>query len=262
MLKIKLLFIFNFIGNMKKSYFLTTIIALGVLVFSGCKTKEKDMTKEFQGFLTNYELKVAPLFKDASIAGWNASITGKKEDFKRQEELNIKLANVFTNKDEFNKLKEIKESGKVTDPTLKRELELIYLQYLENQADTALIHKIISKETKITQLFNTFRAKLGNKEYSDNEIETILKTSKNSDTLKAAWEAHKHVGEVVAKEIIELAKLRNQQAKSLGFANYQEMKLKLEYEQDPKEILRIFDELDGLTRDAFAKLKDELGYEL
>ena len=48
--------------------------------------------------------------------------------------------------------------------------------------------------------------------------------------------------------------MRNEIAHELGFANYQDMSLKLS-DQDPDKIEKLFDELDSLTRDAFTALK-------
>jgi peptidyl-dipeptidase A len=85
----------------------------------------------------------------------------------------------------------------------------------------------------------------------------VLKTSTNSDELQKTWEGHKAIGTVVAEDIRNLVKKRNEIAKELGFNNYHEMSLKLS-EQDPAEISKLFDELDNLTRDAFAGLKEEI----
>jgi len=49
--------------------------------------------------------------------------------------------------------------------------------------------------------------------------------------------------------------MRNVVAKELGYNNYHEMRLKLS-EQDPAEILKLFDELDNLTKESFKKEKD------
>jgi peptidyl-dipeptidase A len=75
--------------------------------------------------------------------------------------------------------------------------------------------------------------------------------------LQQAWEGHKAIGSVVAQDIINLVKKRNEIAKQLGFNNYHEMSLKLS-EQDPEDISKLFDELDNLTRDSFAGLKGEI----
>jgi peptidyl-dipeptidase A len=62
---------------------------------------------------------------------------------------------------------------------------------------------------------------------------------------------------VVAEDVIKIVKMRNKIAKQLGFENYHAMSLQLS-EQDPAEISALFDELDDLTRDSFAQLKDEI----
>ena len=55
----------------------------------------------------------------------------------------------------------------------------------------------------------------------------------------------------------ELVKLRNEAAKQLGFKNYHEMMLFLN-EQTAPELIKLFDELDELTREPFAKAKAEI----
>jgi len=71
------------------------------------------------------------------------------------------------------------------------------------------------------------------------------------------WEASKRVGEVVVKDVLQLVKLRNNAATSLGFRNYHAMQLELS-EQDPNQIETLFDELDALTRTSFAELKTDI----
>jgi peptidyl-dipeptidase A len=58
-----------------------------------------------------------------------------------------------------------------------------------------------------------------------------------------------------------LAKLRNQAATKLGFKNYHVMQLFLN-EQDQAAVLRLFDQLDELTREPFGKAKAEFDQRL
>ena len=51
--------------------------------------------------------------------------------------------------------------------------------------------------------------------------------------------------------------MRNELAKKLGFNNYHEMSLKLS-EQDPQDILKVFNELDSLTKNGFVELKSQM----
>jgi peptidyl-dipeptidase A len=54
-----------------------------------------------------------------------------------------------------------------------------------------------------------------------------------------------------------VVKLRNQAAAKLGFADYHKLQLYLN-EQTQEQVLKLFDELDALTRGPFAKLKAEI----
>jgi peptidyl-dipeptidase A len=56
---------------------------------------------------------------------------------------------------------------------------------------------------------------------------------------------------------MKLIKLRNESAKELGYKNYHQMSLALS-EQDPDEIENLLNELDNLTKDAFANLKNDI----
>lgn len=230
---------------------------LSIVGIDGCKNNKIKMQKELLSFIKKFNSVVPPLTKESSLAYWNASISGKEDDWKKSEELNIKLTKVFANKEDFAILKRIKESGTIQDELLKRELEVMYDAYLGNQVDTALLNSVISLQTEIEQKYSNFRADVNGKKLSDNEVDDVLKTSTNSAELKQAWEGHKAIGPVVAQDIIKLVKKRNEIARQLGFSNYHEMSLKLS-EQDPEEVSSLFDELDKLTRDSFAGLKSEI----
>ncbi len=235
------------------AFFSFVIIAI---ISCGGKKNEK-MKKELEDFITSYEAKVVPLFKSYNVAAWNAEISGKEEDFKIVSDLEFNLTKIFTSKEDYEKLKKIKESGLITDTLLSRQLEVIYNQYLSNQIDTTSLKKMIDLQNEITQKFNTFRAEVKGKKLTDNEIETILTTSTNTADLKEAWLSTKKAGTNVSEDILKLVKMRNASAKELGFNNFHEMSLKLS-DQDPKEIEKLFNELDSLTKDAFAEIKDEM----
>ena len=215
------------------------------------------MKTELISFIKQFEAVVQPLSKESALAYWNASLSGKDEDWQKSEDLNIELTRVFSDKDDFALLRRIKESGTITDELLSRQLLLLYNAYLGNQVDTELLNTVITMQTVIEKKYSNFRANVNGKKLTDNEIEEFLKSSRNSSDLKAAWQGHKAIGPEVAADIINLVKKRNEIATQLGFGNYHEMSLMLS-EQNPDDISRVFDELDVLTRDSFAALKTEI----
>jgi peptidyl-dipeptidase A len=215
------------------------------------------MEKELKDFIASYEAKVKPLQKEAALAYWNASGSGKDEDYAKYEELSNTLMKIYASKDDFSKLKNIKDSKAVKDTLLARQLEVLYLAYLGSQTDTVKLAEVIKLETAIEKRFNTFRVNVNGKELSDNEVEDLLKTSVNSEELKLAWLGSKEIGLAVANDLKTLVKKRNEIAKELGFDNYHAMSLQLS-EQDPAEVEKLFDELDELTRASFTSLKSDI----
>jgi len=237
-----------------------TIIALcmtACFIISSCTSRQEKMEKRMSAFITNYEARIIPLYKEAALTSWTANITGTDADLKKAEEAAFEAEKIYTDKEAFAGLKEIKESGAVQDPILSRQLELIYNFYLGSQVDTSLIGTRLRMETEINKKYLNFRVAVDGKELTDNQLENILRNSTSSADLKAAWEAHKLIGPIVAEDIRKLVVHRNLIAQTLGFNNFHEMTLKLSG-QDPAEVTAIFDELDNLTRDAFAKLKSDI----
>ena len=236
---------------------LVIITALAITTFWSCTSKQEKMENRMKAFISSYEKKAVPLYKESALAYWNANITGSTEDYAKSEKASFEYAKLFTDSIAFAELKKIKESQAMKDPLLIRQLELLYNGYLGGQVDTALIAEQIKMETEISKKYANFRVTINGKQISDNEVEGILKNSTNSTDLKTAWEGSKLIGPVVASDIIKLVKHRNTIARKIGFSNFHEMSLKLSG-QDPAEVTKIFDELDSLTRDNFALLKGEI----
>jgi len=220
----------------------------------GC-TQRNEM--KLNTLIDNIEQISAPVSAKAEAAYWRGATTGNPEDFKLNAESNMELASIFSDKNTFEQLKKYKDGRSIKNPLLKRQLTVLYNAYLEGQADTKLQNEIIIKGSTIEQKYGEFRAVFKGKPINDNEVEEILHTSTNNSDLEAVWKAHKAIGPYVAEDILEIVRLRNKLAQSLGFDNYHTMKLTLD-EQDPEEISRLFDELDEMTRDGFATLKSDM----
>ncbi|MBW8334313.1 MAG: M2 family metallopeptidase [Prolixibacteraceae bacterium] len=239
--------------NLKLFIAFVLTISIGV----SCSTKQEKMEKRLREFLTAYDAKVIPLYKESALTSWNANISGNDADLAISEKAAFELDKYFTDKKAFAELKEIKESNAVKDSLLLRQLDLIYDSYLGKQVDTSLIATRLAMETEINKKYLNFRVKVNEKELSDNQVEDVLRNSTSNTELQATWEAHKQLGPVVAEDIIKLVKHRNLIAQNLGFSNYHEMSLKLSG-QDPAEVTATFDELDNLTKGNFAQLKGEI----
>ena len=214
-----------------------------------------DDEKQLSEFIKKFESLVVPIIKETSLSSWNAAISGKEEDFKKVLALQNKLTEIYSDKENFSKLKAFKESGNIKDALLYRQLEVLYLGFLGNQADLSLLNQINELQNSIEQKYGNFRTEYDGKAYTDNSVEEILTNSTDSKELEGIWTAQKRIGNVVSEDVRNLAKLRNKLAQSLGFKNFHEMSLTLS-QQNPADITKLFDELDELTKDAFKGEKD------
>ena len=241
---------------MKRSTLLIMVM-MAAPFFWSCSSKQDKSEDRMKKFISEYESKVIPLIKEANLASWNANIAGTDDNWAKSEKASFELAKIFTDSVAFNELRELKESAYVKDSLLARQLELLYNAYLGAQVNPDLLAEQIGMETEISKKYSNFRVNLKGKELTDNQIEEILRTSTVNSELQAAWEGHKMIGPVAAEDLIKLVKHRNLIAGKTGFSNYHEMSLKLSG-QDPDEVTAIFDELDNMTKESFAQLKNEI----
>ncbi len=215
------------------------------------------MEKEFRNFLDRHVAQVEPLSKEVNLSYWNAAVSGKKSDYEKMARLELELRKIYADSRAFQKIRRFRESGQIGDPLLKRQLDLLYLAYLENQIPPELLQKLVSLGTEIENLFNTFRAEIDGKKITNNEILKILRYEHDSGLRRKAWEASKQIGPVVAEKLLQLVRLRNEAATSLGFETYYELSL-VTAEQNPVEIASLFDALATQTEAPFRRIKADL----
>lgn len=215
-------------------------------------------------FIDKYAKITTPIRIEWFKAYWKASTTGKKEWYKKYEEKELQHDKVFSDKLAFAEVQDLKASYPKYmkkypkyDPQITRQLDILYLNFLENQLDQKLNEEIIKKASAIEEKFNTFRAKMGKAEFPDNKLKEILRKSTDTDERQKAWEASKQVGALVASDLKNLVKLRNKAARSLGFKNYYVMSLELQ-ELNEKDLFKILDNLARDTNKPFKDLKDEI----
>lgn len=235
-----------------------TIATIGLLMLAQPsaptgKTAEQTFDALHAAYLDAYK----PLVIEAGRAWWEASISGEKSAFDRREKADNKLIELHSDTGTFKTLKQLRDDNKITDPIKRRMLEVMYWEFLPAQADADLQKRIVASETEIERIFNTHRGTVDGKDVSENDVRDILSTTTDSDKAKQAWLGFTSVGRKVEDKLRETVRMRNELARKLGYEDYYEMKLAAQ-EVDEAELLRVFDELDDLTRDAFSELKSDI----
>jgi len=242
---------------------LTLLLLIGLSTSMSKATEQKiegDADAQARAFINEHEQTVAPKERAAALAWWNANVTSRDQDFQAKELAQNQLDAELSNTHKFARLKELKASS-IHDPLLARQVTVLYLLYLEKQVDPELLRRITAKANSIEKAFNAYRASLNGRSITDSEVRRVLKDSRGSAERQAVWEGSKGVGPLVEADLKALVKLRNEAARKLGFPNYQALQLHLN-EQSQEQILKLFDELDDLTREPFRKLKVEIDAKL
>ena len=210
--------------------------------------------------IKDHVAKVRPLEIAGGVAWWNANTTGADADFKKKEEAQNKIDAALSDKTMFARVKALKaaaDKGGIKDAGVARQIQLLYLQYLEKQVAPALLNKITAKANAVEQAFNVYRAKVDGAEIADSKVRSTLKESTDLSLREKVWTASKGVGAAVEADLTELVKLRNEAATELGFKNFHAMTLTLN-EQDGPELIKLFDDLDKLTKEPFTKAKADI----
>jgi peptidyl-dipeptidase A len=119
----------------------------------------------------------------------------------------------------------------------------------------------VQLEAEVEATFNAFRGELDGRPVDDNEILKILRGSDESEERRRAWEASKQVGGQVAGRVRELARARNEAARSLGFRDHFALVLAVS-ELDEDRLRATLDEVEQATREPFSRWKAELDEQL
>ncbi len=212
---------------------------------------------QLKAFIQAHVERVEPLATKANLTYWEAATTGKQEKFQQLEQLQLEIRKIYNDPDDFNRLKLFRERGQIDNPQLARQLEKLYLAYLQNQIEPDLMTHIVELDTKIQQIYNNYRGTIGDEEVTMSDIYTILTTEKDCHKRELAWRASKQVGNIIIDDFLQLIRLRNEAARKVGFENYHALSV-FASEQSIEQLDRIFAELYELTNEPFKQLKKEL----
>lgn len=217
--------------------------------------------EQADAFLTSYFDDLAKLESTSAIAYWQAANSGAKEDFDAFAKADLELKMLHSDASRYAKLEQLLAERARLSPSSVRSLEVAELSFKGNQLPAATLEAMSRGQADIEQAFNTYRAELGGKKLTNNDLLDVLRQEKDSKKRQSAWEASKAVGPSVAASLIALAKVRNGAAKALGYEDFWDMQVRLQ-EHDPRLVLAIFDELEKLTDAPFAAMKKRLDTEL
>jgi peptidyl-dipeptidase A len=229
---------------MIKKMFLSILLALGISSANAKTSSEHP----FQSFLGSFIPRVSDKAAQLNKAFWLLETTGSSDAADLVASLSTELSLMFNNAKTYQDLLKWSRDSSLKDPLLKRQLQTLIYSFKANAISEELLKELALQEASLALSYANFRATLHGKAISENEILEVLKTEKDPNARKEAWEASKEIGMVLSPKIIEIVKLRNQAAKSLGYDNYFLMQLDLQ-EVNEQELFTLLDQI-ALRSDA------------
>lgn len=213
----------------------------------------------FHQFLAEFIPAIAKKSKQLNQAFWILETTGSDDAADLKADLDGELRMLFNSPKVYQQL--LAWDKDPMDPILKRQLNVLIRTFKQNQVPQKLLEDLAKKESALAQSYASFRPKLDGTPVSENEIRSILKSENTVQKRQQAWEASKKIGAVLAPQILDLVRLRNEAAHSLGYSDYFQMMLDLQ-EVDPKWLLKTLDDLATASGPAYSKVLAEINSSL
>ena len=201
------------------------------------------------------EERIRPLTNARNVAWWQLNVEATEENERKRVEATLAYWNVLAETEPFAAVHEARAQD--GDPLRRRKLDVLYYLMLPRQIPPTMRERVAELEASVGGRFARHRGVVRGEEIDDIGIRKILRESDDSLERKEAWEASKTVGAEVAGDVRELARLRNEAARSLGFRDWFAMSIATS-EMDEERLLETLEHADRATAAPFARWKRTL----
>jgi peptidyl-dipeptidase A len=201
------------------------------------------------------EATLRPLSHARNVAWWEANVDATEENEQRRMATELAYSDALADRELYDAVERARSAD--GGSLVRRQLELLHDQMLPHQVQDSLRTRIVELESAVEARFSRHRGVVRGTEVDDNEIKRILRESDDSDERREAWEASKTVGAAVSDDVRELARLRNEAARSLGHRDWFALSLATDELDEDKLLATLFD-ADDATAEPFRRWKDSL----
>lgn len=228
-------------------------ILILLLTISSCeKRKEEIKTKnQLISYLDSLELEYENACVQMGLANWNLYSGSGKADLDQAKQ---QFSEIFLNKSIQKLIEEWRaRSSSLADDTLSRRLELWWRCFLGGQIYSDSI--IAVKENNLQKKITNFKFKYYDETITLAEINNRLRKEKNPKIRQKLWNVVSQLSAEAKDDLIELVKLRNERAKSLGFYNFYSLSLYLQ-QIDEEWLIKTLNSLEEQTNRKFQEFID------
>ena len=200
--------------------------------------------------------RLRPIEVELGRAWWESSTRSSPDANRRKADLELARRQLLADPDAFAAIRAARGEPDVNG-VVRRELDVVHDAMVPNQVPAHLARRIVDRETDVEATFTSFRGELDGEPVADNAILEILRGSDDSGLRARAWDASKQVGAAVAGRVRDLARLRNEAARSVGYRDHFALALGTG-ELDEDRLLATLDEVDRYTAAPFRAWKATL----
>ncbi|MBQ2644321.1 hypothetical protein IJG14_01945 [bacterium] len=206
-------------------------------------TKVQTNDEKFIKLRDEISIGMQDVLENEESAAWDFYTYSNDENLTKMNIATDKEAEFFDNKEIYEKLKSINENGGVKDEKLQKQLRTLSIKFGDGIEYKDELEAINKKENEISQKINSYQMTIDNKPVSKAQIQKIMETETNPEIRKKAADAKIASGDLIADDLIELVKLRNDLAHKKGYDNYFDMKLIEDYDIQPEELDKLLNEV-------------------
>ncbi len=128
------------------------------------------MTNTKPKFLKEFEEKFKALSIRGSLAYWNASINSTEENWNEVTKYQLEIIELLRDRNNFQEIKKLHSNLSEFEPVIRREIEILYKEFLPNQYDKNKLEEITNLQNKIENVFSSFRTVLDGQVLTDNDV--------------------------------------------------------------------------------------------
>jgi peptidyl-dipeptidase A len=206
--------------------------------------------------VADLEARLRPLEIQLALAWWELNTAASPEAERRRTDADLAHRAALADPDAFKAIRDAR-ADRTADPIVLRQLDVLHDAFAPHQVPDDLRRRLVELETAVETTFSTFRGELDGARVDDNAILEILRGSDDVGLRQRAWAASKLIGAEVADRVRELARLRNEAARSLGYRDHFALALATG-EMDEDRLLATLDEVDRATAAPFKAWKTDL----
>jgi len=191
---------------------------------------------------------------------WEFFINSNEQNLKAYENAQEEFSKLFSDRETYEKFLSI-DSSKLPKHEQKQLKDL--LKVFDERLNSGEAYKALEKkENEIAQKYNSYVPTIDGKEVSKPEISKILQNESNSDIRQKAYEATIKGGDLIANDLVDFVKMRNEFAKSKGYDNFFDYKIKEDYDVDAPFLNKLIDEVYSGAKDKIKYIQEKSYAEL